>query len=135
MEGSSYENQHASRDWAFLGILVFYVVLDVLETEGLNLLGNLLKSLKATAIVGHGTASTIIVDERVAVLHDSVVVAREKLLTDCFHRHELLICLRIYINQQLRSDIFIQSNYDQIYFAGINYIQSMYCISKYIQIT
>ena len=88
LEGSSHKNKHASRNWAFLGILILYVILDILETKRLNLLRNLLKPLKEAAIVGHRTGTTIIVDERVSVLHDSVVVAGEKLFTNCFHWHE-----------------------------------------------
>jgi len=73
-ERACYEDKDAVGDGARLHVLVIYLVLDSLETEGCDLIGDIFATNEGLATIGHGAVVKVEVDERLTVFHDGGVV-------------------------------------------------------------
>lgn len=73
-QSAVYKDEHAAWNRSFLHILACYLVLDVVETEGLDFLPNFLQSSELGAIVVHGALLVVERDQIVSVAHDCCVI-------------------------------------------------------------
>lgn len=69
-------------DWSLLNILVVDLVLNFLEGERFDFLGDVLEPFEGAAIVSHRAFVRVEVDQVRFILHDGCVVCFQELFSD-----------------------------------------------------